>query len=59
MTPLTARQHEIAHLVADGLSNKQIARKVGISHYTVKNHVHAVLRKFDVTRRAALGRAMG
>jgi DNA-binding CsgD family transcriptional regulator len=39
---LTAREYEIARAVAEGLSNKQIARALGISEGTVKIHLHNV-----------------
>jgi DNA-binding NarL/FixJ family response regulator len=52
---LTERQDRIARLVAEGLSNKQIARELSISPATVKNHVHAILGKFDLPRRSAIG----
>jgi DNA-binding NarL/FixJ family response regulator len=45
---LTERELEILCLVADGLSNKQIARRLCLSLYTVKNHVHNVLQKLQV-----------
>lgn len=49
---LTAREHEIAELVGSGLSNKEIAHILGIELATVKNHVHNVLGKLGVARRA-------
>jgi len=52
---LTERQDRIARMVAEGLSNKQIARELSISPATVKNHVHAILGKFDLPRRSAIG----
>lgn len=48
---LTPRQREIATLIAEGLSNKQIARSLSIEHATVKNHVHTILSKLGVSRR--------
>ena len=57
---LTRRQREIAALIAEGLSNKQIARRLSIEGATVKNHVHNILSKLGVSRRdevAALVRA--
>jgi DNA-binding NarL/FixJ family response regulator len=48
---LTPRQRQIASLIADGLSNKQIARSLCIERATVKNHVHAILIKLGITRR--------
>lgn len=55
---LTGREDEIARMVADGLSNKQIARELSISPATVKNHVHAILGKFDLSRRSAIARQL-
>jgi two-component system, NarL family, nitrate/nitrite response regulator NarL len=52
---LTARQHEIATLIAEGLSNKQIARRLSIEHATVKNHVHSILVNLGVSRRDQVG----
>ena len=43
--PLTPRQMEVLELVTRGLSNKEIAYKMAISHQTVKNHMTAILRK--------------
>jgi len=51
---LTERQDKVARMVAEGLSNKQIARELSISPATVKNHVHAILGKFDLPRRSAM-----
>lgn len=48
---LTAREHEVLRLVDEGLSNKQIARRLSIELRTVKNHVHRVLEKLQVHRR--------
>ena len=48
---LTQREREIVLLMSEGLSNKQIARSLGIQNATVKNHVHSILSKFRVRRR--------
>lgn len=48
---LTPRETEILGLLAEGLSNKLIARNLGISDGTVKLHVKAILRKLDVHSR--------
>ena len=56
---LTRRQREIATLIADGLSNKQIARRLLIEQATVKNHVHTILVKLGVSRRDQVGRRLG
>lgn len=55
---LTERQRRIAELVADGLLNKQIAHELGIAPATVKNHVHAILNKLGLPRRAAIGKVI-
>ena len=49
--PLSAREMEVLECVTLGLSNKEIATKLGISHQTVKNHVTAILRKLNVEDR--------
>ena len=51
---LTAREAEIARLVAAGLSNKQIARKASISEGTVKIHLNKAYQKLGIANRAAL-----
>jgi len=49
---LTAREREVVALIDRGLSNKQIAHRLRIGTATVKNHVHNILEKLQVTRRA-------
>jgi two-component system, NarL family, nitrate/nitrite response regulator NarL len=49
---LTARETQILHLLQEGMSNKMISRVLGIELATVKNHVHRVLAKLDIHRRA-------
>jgi DNA-binding NarL/FixJ family response regulator len=49
--PLSPREMEILEHVTKGLSNKEIAFKLGISHQTVKNHMTAILRKLRVDDR--------
>ena len=48
---LTRRETEIVQLIDQGLSNKEIAQRLGIDIYTVKNHVHNILEKLRVHRR--------
>jgi DNA-binding NarL/FixJ family response regulator len=48
---LTHREGEIVSLMEDGLTNKEIAGRLGIEVATVKNHVHNILEKFHVRRR--------
>jgi DNA-binding NarL/FixJ family response regulator len=49
--PLSDREMEVLECVVKGMSNKEIATKLGISHQTVKNHVTSILRKFSVEDR--------
>jgi DNA-binding CsgD family transcriptional regulator len=53
MRLLTRRECEIAKLVYEGMSNKEIARSLRIASATVKNHVHNILEKLQVSRRSA------
>jgi DNA-binding NarL/FixJ family response regulator len=48
---LTAREYQVALLVGHGLSNKEVACKLGISDGTVKLHVHKILQKVGVKNR--------
>ena len=48
---LSNRELQVARLLAIGLMNKQIARRLGIQQRTVKSHVQRVLKKFDIDRR--------
>jgi DNA-binding NarL/FixJ family response regulator len=54
---LTGRERQVAHLLDDGLSNKEIAARLGIGVATVKNHVHNLLEKLSVHRRGEAARA--
>ena len=49
--PLSDREMEVLACVVRGMSNKEIATLLNISHQTVKNHVTAILRKFGVEDR--------
>ncbi len=48
---LTARELEVLQLLAEGLANKTIARRLGISDHTVKFHVNAIMGKLDAQSR--------
>jgi two-component system nitrate/nitrite response regulator NarL len=48
---LTSREREILALVRQGRSNKDIARQLALSSATVKNHMHNILQKLQVSRR--------
>ncbi len=51
--PLSKREEEVLELVAEGLSNQQIADRVFLSRKTVEHHVHSVLTKLGLNSRAA------
>lgn len=51
---LTRREVEVVRLVAEGLTNKQIARRLVLSEATVKTHLNNVLTKLDVDGRPGL-----
>ena len=56
---LTPREREVLHQVGEGLSNKAIARRLGISAHTVKYHLEAVFAKLGVrSRTEAVGRSL-
>ena len=50
---LTEREHEVLGLVAQGLDNPAVARRLGVSGKTVRNHVSNVITKLHVTDRSA------
>jgi DNA-binding NarL/FixJ family response regulator len=50
-SPLTAREAEVLGAVAEGLTNRQIARALAMSDQTVKNHLATILRKTDTANR--------
>jgi DNA-binding NarL/FixJ family response regulator len=55
---LTPRERQVARLVAEGMLNKQIAARLGVTTATVKDHVHNVLEKTGLQNRAAIAAAV-
>jgi len=55
---LTRREREVLHCIGRGLSNKEIARELCLSVATVKHHVHNVLAKMNLHRRAQAMRSV-
>ena len=49
--PLTPREQQVAQLLAGGLTNKEIAQRLGITEHTVKFHLNGLLRKLGVSTR--------
>ena len=52
---LTAREIEVARLIAEGLSNNEIAERIGVRFFTARNHVERTLAKLGVTSRHRVG----
>ncbi len=50
--PLSARERDVLELIADGQSNKEIARALGLSPETIKSHVKNIFGKLSVANRA-------
>ena len=55
---LSPREREVSRLVAEGLSNKNIADRLHIALGTVKDHVHRILEKTQCANRTALALAV-
>jgi DNA-binding CsgD family transcriptional regulator len=51
---LTRRELQIASLIGDGKSDKEIALQLGISGYTVREHIRRIFAKLNIGRRAAI-----
>jgi DNA-binding NarL/FixJ family response regulator len=58
LTALTAQEHQIAQLAASGLTNKQIAERLYLSHRTIGAHLYRIFPKLGVTSRAGLRDAL-
>jgi len=53
---MTKREREIIALIADGLSNKEIAQKLNIATHTVKSHVHNIMEKLALHTRLQIAK---
>jgi DNA-binding NarL/FixJ family response regulator len=51
---LTNREHDVVKLVADGLGNRQIAERLGLSENTVKNYLFRIFNKLGISNRVEL-----
>jgi DNA-binding NarL/FixJ family response regulator len=51
---LTRREQEVAAMVAQGMSNRQIAQELFLSERTIENHVSKILRKLDLASRTEI-----
>jgi len=49
---LTLRQQQLVTLVAKGLTNKEIASQLNLSEFTVRNHIHKILKQVDAESRS-------
>jgi DNA-binding NarL/FixJ family response regulator len=49
---LTMRQQQLMALVAKGLTNKEIASSLNLSEFTVRNHIHRILKQVDAGSRS-------
>lgn len=50
---VTSRERDVLELLAEGLTNRQIAQRLEVSEHTVHRHVTNILRKLDLPSRAA------
>lgn len=51
---MTKRERQVILLIADGLTNKEIAQKLHLSTYTVKSHIHNILEKLSLHTRVQI-----
>jgi DNA-binding NarL/FixJ family response regulator len=54
LTALSKREEEIACLVASGLSNREVAQRLGLSSHTVRNHLFRMFEKLEISTRLEL-----
>ncbi|SFW79682.1 response regulator transcription factor [Amycolatopsis australiensis] len=56
---MTSPELQIAHLAASGLTNREIADRIYVSHRTVAAHLYKVFPKLGITSRSQLHAALG
>ena len=54
ITPLSAREREVAYFAAEGASNKELADRLSLSTRTIENHMSSVFSKLGVLNRLEL-----
>jgi DNA-binding NarL/FixJ family response regulator len=59
MNQLTPQEQKIAVLVAQGLTNKEIAQRLGSSPFTVRNQVKVIMRKLELKNRIQVAYLFG
>ncbi len=59
MRPLSLRERQLALLIADGLTNREMAERLGLSVFTVRNQVGRILRKLKAKSRSQIAFAVG
>ena len=59
LRPLTARERQLARLIATGLTNREIAAQLGLSVFTVRNEVGRILRKLKAKNRSQIAFVVG
>jgi two-component system, NarL family, response regulator LiaR len=59
MNQLTHQEQKIAALIAQGLTNKEIAQRLGSSPFTVRNWVRVIVRKLELKNRTQVASLFG
>ena len=59
MNQLTPQEQKIVALIAQGLTNKEIAQRMGSSSFTVRNQVQVIMRKLELKNRAQVAYLFG
>ena len=59
MRPLSLRERQLALLIAEGLTNREMAEKLGLSVFTGRNEVGRILRKLKAKNRSQIAFAVG